>query len=182
MTPQLRSYSTTFSVDRLGQEVFDAINHVRGWWSEEVAGATDRVGGEFYYHYQDAHRCTLRVTVLERGRKVAWHVVDNYFNFVQDQDEWKDTDIVFDITETKGGTEVRFTHAGLDPQFECYDVCTNAWSGYLHGSLRNLILTGQGQPNPKEGGTPQHQDAANEQRAKRSPEFHASSSAGRPSD
>jgi hypothetical protein len=95
--------------------------------------------------------------------------VDNYFDFVQDQDEWKDTDIVFDITETSDGTEVRFTHAGLTPQFQCYDVCSNAWTGYLTGSLRELILTGQGQPNPKGGDTPEHQEAAIEHRSKRAP-------------
>lgn len=149
--------------------MFDAINNVAGWWSQEVVGATERVGGQFEYHYQDAHRCTLRVTQLIPGRKVAWHVENNHFNFVQDQDEWKDTDIVFDITETSGGTEVRFTHVGLAPQFECYDVCSNAWGGYIDGSLRKLILTGQGQPNSKESGTPEHQEAANEHRAKRSP-------------
>ena len=59
------------------------------------------------------------------------------------------------------GAEVRFTHVGLVPQYECYDVCSNAWSGYLGGSLRNLINTGKGQPNPKEGGdAPAHQHAA----------------------
>jgi Activator of Hsp90 ATPase homolog 1-like protein len=168
MTTQLRSYTTAFVVDRPGQQVFNAINDVSGWWSEEVAGVTDRVGGEFDYHYQDAHRCTLRVTQLTPGRTVAWHVVDNHFNFVEDQDEWKDTDSVFDITENADGTEVRFTHDGLDPRFECYDVCSNAWSGYVHGSLRDLILTGQGQPNPKAGGTPEHQDAANQRRLERS--------------
>jgi hypothetical protein len=167
MTKHRQSYGTTLVVDRPPQEVFDAINNVRDWWSQEVVGVTDRVGSEFEYHHRDVHRCSLRVTTLVPGRKVAWHVVDNHFNFVSDQDEWKDTDIVFDVTETGDGTEVRFVHVGLAPQFECYDVCSNAWGGYLHGSLRQLILTGQGQPNPKEGDTPEHQEAANEHRAKR---------------
>lgn len=87
MTTQPQSYSTIFSVDRPAQEVFDAINNVAGWWSKQVVGVTDRVGGEFDYHYQDAHSCNLRVTELVPGRRVAWHVMDNYFNFVQDQDE-----------------------------------------------------------------------------------------------
>lgn len=169
MSEPEHSYTATFTVDRPAQEVFEAINDVRGWWSEEVVGVTDRVDAEFQYHYQDVHRCTLRVTELQPGRKVTWRVLDNYFDFVQDQTEWKDTDIVFDISDTVEGTEVRFTHVGLAPCSECYDVCSNAWGGYLNGSLRDLIVTGQGQPNPKEHDAPAHQDTTGVQRAERSP-------------
>ncbi|REF00012.1 SRPBCC family protein [Thermomonospora umbrina] len=165
-----RDFTTTFSVDRSPQEAFEAITDVRGWWSQEVEGVTDRVGGEFDYHYQDVHRCTIRVTELVPGHKVAWRVLDNHFNFIEDQAEWKDTEVVFEISETDGGAEIRFTHVGLVPQYECYDVCSNAWSGYLSGSLPNLITTGKGQPNPKEdGNAPAHQDTAAVLRARRTP-------------
>ncbi|MBA9003004.1 SRPBCC family protein [Thermomonospora cellulosilytica] len=164
-----QNFTTTIAVDRTPQEAFEAITDVRGWWSQEVEGVTDRVGGEFDYHYKDAHRCTIRVTELVPGRKVAWRVLDNYFNFIADQAEWKDTEIVFEISGRDGGAEVRFTHVGLVPQYECYDVCSNAWGGYINGSLRNLINTGKGQPNPKEGGDlPAHQRAASVLRAGRS--------------
>lgn len=171
MSEPERSFTATFTVDRPAQEVFDAINDVRGWWSQDVVGATDRVDAQFQYHYQDVHRCTLRVIELQPGRKVVWHVSDNYFDFVQDQAEWKDTDIVFDISDTAAGAEVRFTHVGLAPGFECFDVCSNAWIGYLDGSLRDLITTGQGQPNPKErdDAAPAQEDATGAHRAGRSP-------------
>ena len=35
------SYTTTVTIDRPPAEVFEAINNVRGWWSEEVVGDTD---------------------------------------------------------------------------------------------------------------------------------------------
>ncbi|WP_433257794.1 SRPBCC family protein [Streptosporangium sp. CA-135522] len=166
-----QSFTTTFSVDRSPQEAFEAITDVRGWWSQEVEGVTDRVGGEFDYHYKDVHRCTIRVTELVPGRKVAWLVLDNYFDFIEDQAEWKDTEVVFEISERDGGAEVHFTHVGLVPQYECYDVCSNAWGGYIGGSLRNLINTGEGQPNPKQdGNAPAHQHAAAVLRTRRSPQ------------
>lgn len=169
--PRVRNFTTTFSVARTRQEAFEAITNVRGWWSREVEGVTDEVGGEFDHHYREVHRCTIRVTKLEPGRKVSWLVLDNYFNFIEDQTEWKGTEVVFEISEKDGGTEVRFTHVGLVPQYECYDVCTNAWGGYIGGSLRDLINTGVGQPNPKEdGNAAAHQNAATALRAKRSPQ------------
>ena len=45
------------------------------------------------------------------------------------------------VTAEAGGTRVRFTHEGLVPEYECYDVCANAWGGYINGSLRSLITT-----------------------------------------
>jgi hypothetical protein len=141
--------SITFLVDKTPKEAFDAINNARGWWSVEIEGRTDELG-EFRYHYKDLHRCTLRVAELVPGQKVVWHVVDNYFSFVKDKTEWKDTDIVFDIARKGDKTEVRFTHVGLRPADECYDVCSDAWGTYIKGSLRNLIATGKGQPNQNE--------------------------------
>jgi hypothetical protein len=166
MTQAAQNFTSVFSVDRTPQEAFEAIVDVRGWWSQAVEGVTDQVGGEFDYHFKDVHRCRVRITELVPGRKVAWHILENQFNFIEDQTEWEDTEVIFEISEKDGGAEVRFTHVGLVPQYECYDVCSNAWGGYIGGSLRNLINTGTGQPNPKEDGdAPEHQQAATLARA-----------------
>jgi len=145
-----RDFTTTFSVSNTPEEAFDAIANVRGWWSQAIEGDTDKLGAEFKYHYQDLHRCTFKITEFVPGKKVVWHVVDNYFSFVKDKTEWIDTDIVFEISGKGNKTEVRFTHIGLVPAYECYDVCSNAWGSYITSSLRNLITTGVGQPNPLE--------------------------------
>jgi hypothetical protein len=145
-----QDFSTTFVVDKTPQATFDAINNVRGWWSQAVEGDTDKLGAVFYYHYQDVHRTTLKITELVPGQKVIWHVLDNYFNFTKDKNEWIGTDIVFEIVPLGDQTAVHFSHVGLVPDYECFDVCSNAWGSYITGSLRNLISTGKGQPNPIE--------------------------------
>jgi hypothetical protein len=144
------SFTTVFSVEQTPVEVFHAINNVRGWWSEDIEGGTGRVGAEFAYRYRDSHRCRIKVTQLVPGERVTWHVLDNYFDFTQDTAEWKDTGIHFEITARDGETELRFTHIGLTPEYECFDICSNSWSFYLNTSLRTLIRTGQGLPNRKE--------------------------------
>jgi uncharacterized protein YndB with AHSA1/START domain len=144
------SYHVSFLVKNPPEEVFDAINNVQGWWSQAIEGDTDRPGAVFHYHYQDVHRCSFQITEFVPGKKVVWHVLDNYFNFIKDKNEWIGTDVVFEIEWKGDQTEVRFTHVGLVPAYECYDVCSNAWGGYVTSSLRNLITTGEGQPNPIE--------------------------------
>lgn len=144
--PQDLSFS--FVVDRTPEEVFAAIKNVRGWWSGQITGDTEELGAAFTYRHGDEHRSRQTVTELVPARRVVWHVSDSHLSFLDEKDEWNGTDIVFDVSEKKGKTEVRFTHQGLKPEVECYDVCSNAWGVLFNGNLRNLILTGKPQPDP----------------------------------
>lgn len=144
------NYTKTITVPHAPEKVFVAINDPRGWWSQEIDGDTTKLGAEFRYHYQDVHRCVFKISEFEPNKKVVWHVLDNHFNFVKDKSEWIGTDVVFEIAGKGDETEVRFTHVGLVPDYECYEVCSDAWGSYLTGSLRNLITQGKGQPNPLE--------------------------------
>ncbi len=141
----------SFSVDRSPEEVFDAVNNVRGWWSGDIEGSTGELGAEFTYRYKDVHRSTQKVTEFVQGKRVRWHVSDAMLNFVEDKTEWNGTDIVFEIGKKDGRTELRFTHLGLVPACECYGGCSGAWGYYINDSLRNLITSGRGHPNEKQG-------------------------------
>ena len=136
------SYTATFTVGASRDDVFAAINNVRGWWSGEIEGNTDRVGDIFTYRYENIHRSTQEITELSPGKRVVWHIVDGYLDFVADKTEWTGTDIVFDIEKKGDATEVRFTHLGLAPAFECFDKCSDAWGFYVRSSLRELIAQG----------------------------------------
>ena len=140
-------FTTSFTVDRTPEEAFAAINNVRGWWSGDIEGNTDKLGDEFAYRYEDVHYSKQRITESIPGTKVVWHVLDGYLNFVQDKTEWTGTDIVFEVSTIGDKTEVRFTHVGLVPAYECFENCSSAWGFYITSSLRNLIATGEGQPN-----------------------------------
>jgi hypothetical protein len=142
-----QDFTISFLVDQSPQDVFVAINNVRGWWSESIEGETNKLGAEFHYHFKDIHRSKMKIIMFIPNKKVVWHVLDNYFNFTQDNTEWTDTKISFEISKRGDKTEVYFTHIGLVPQYECYEVCSNGWSTSINGSLRNLITTGKGRPN-----------------------------------
>jgi hypothetical protein len=146
-----QSYATSFTVDRPAVEVFNAINDVRSWWNEDITGEAGQVGAEFIHHVKDIHRAVIQVTELVPGARVVWRVLDNWFSFIADQSEWKGTEIRFELAEKDGGTEVRFTHVGLVPAYECFDVCETAWGMYIGGSLRSRIATGEGRPNSSPG-------------------------------
>jgi hypothetical protein len=127
-----QNFTTTILVNNTPEEVFNAINNVRGWWSEEIEGGTKRLNDEFNYHYKDVHHSKMKLIEVVPNKKIVWYVLDNHFSFTKDKSEWKDTKIIFEISEKDNQTQLRFT--------------------YIKKSLRSLITTGKGKPNPKEGG------------------------------
>ena len=140
-------FTTTILVNQAPEQVFNAINNVRGWWSEEIEGSTEKLNDEFKYHFEDLHRCKIKLIEVVPGKKVVWLVLDNYFKFTKDKTEWTGTKIIFEITKKDNQTQVRFTHLGLVPEYECFEVCKNGWTHYIQQSLLGLVTTGKGQPN-----------------------------------
>ena len=142
------SYTIAFMVDQSPQEAFAAINQVRDWWSGEIAGLSDKVGETFSYKVAGIHYSEQMISELIPGSKVVWLVTDAELTFLKDKREWIGTEIVFEIARKGDKTELRFTHRGLVPDFECHEACSNAWGLLVGGNLRALIATGLPQPSP----------------------------------
>jgi len=141
----MKSQDLTFSftVDQTPDEVFAAIKQVSSWWPGEIAGVTDRLGGEFTYRYKDMHRSTQKITEWVPGKRVAWHVTESYLSFLKEKEEWTGTDVVFDISSKGGKTTLTFTHEGLTPKVECYGACSDGWGYIINECLPAFITTGR---------------------------------------
>ena len=146
-----RNYTATITVKKNPSEVFKAIQNFRGWWSEDIEGNTDKLNEVFFYHYKDVHLCKVKLIEADPDKKLVYQVLDNQFSFTKDKTEWINTKLIFDITSDGKTTTVKFTHDGLVPDYECYEICKDSWSNYIKKSLYDYITTGKGQPNPKEG-------------------------------
>ena len=156
MQMKTADFATAFLVDETPEQVFNAVNNVRGWWSQEIEGSTSQLNDVFNYHYEDVHRCKMKLIEVVPNKKVVWQVLENYFKFTKDSHEWTGNTIIFEISQEDDKTQLQFTQVGLVPQYECFEVCRDAWTNYIQNSLRNLISTGKGKPNAK--GKPQTED------------------------
>lgn len=142
-------FTTSILVDKDPSTAFNAAKNFRAWWSEEIEGETDQLNESFLYHYKDVHICKLKLVEIVNNKKLVYLVLDNEFSFTKDKSEWIDTKLIFEFIEEGGQTKVKFTHEGLTTEYECYDICFEAWSNYINNSLYELITIGKGQPNPK---------------------------------
>ena len=137
-------FIATILVDQTPEEVFHAVNNVRGWWSGEIEGNTKTLNDEFSYRSGKFHFSKQKLIEVVPEKKVVWLVTESQLNFVKNKNEWTGTKIYFEISEQDTKTQLRFTHRGLIPGIECFGGCSNAWGKLIQQSLFSLITTGKG--------------------------------------
>jgi len=146
------NYQHRFTVQATPEQVYEAITRISDWWTINLEGTAKSVGDEFTVRFDDpapgqlVHLTKQRVTEAVPGKRIVWLVTESKLPWLKDQQEWKGTEIVFDIATTVEGTQLTFTHIGLTPQVECFDQCEKGWDYFIGESLVKLITEGTGLP------------------------------------
>lgn len=137
-------FSLTLTTEKTPEEVFEIITYVRSWWSglhnEAFEGTSTQTGDEFTFRAgEGAHYSKQLLVEVIPNKKVVWKITESNLSFLEQPEEWTGTEVIFEIAETEGKTQLTFTHRGLTPAMECYDSCAPAWTGYLQQKLLPLI-------------------------------------------
>lgn len=143
MTAQ--DYSATITANLTAAAAAERINRVADWWTAGFTGASEQVGDEFSVRWGETF---VNFTVVEYvpAKRIVWRVTDCNLLFVEDKKEWKNTEVVFDISSDGGATTVTMMHAGLEPAVECYEACSKGWNFFIKESLQKLLTENQGMP------------------------------------
>ena len=146
---QAQNFNISFLVEQTPNEVYNAINNVRGWWSEALEGNSEKLNDEFVYRHKEFHYSKHKLIEVVQDTKVVWLTLDSKLTFVEEQNEWNGTKVIFEISKQNDKTKLTVTHLGLVPEFQCFNGCSKGWTHYLQNSLIPLITTGVGIPDKK---------------------------------
>jgi uncharacterized protein YndB with AHSA1/START domain len=145
-----KNLTITLTVDKPANEVFNLINNVTRWWTEDLTGNSHKLNDEFTVRFGDVHVSTQKLVEIIPNKKVVWLVTHSSLNFIADKHEWTNTTICFELSGSGNKTQVVFTHIGLVPEVECFEGCRQGWDHYINGSLLNLLTKGKDAPGLKE--------------------------------
>ena len=143
-----QDYNATILAATTPAEAFKAVTRVSAWWTENFDGSAENTGDVFTVHFGETF-VTFKVVESVAPQKAVWLVTDCYLHWLKDKTEWNGTSISVEVSGTKDGTQISFTHIGLAPGIECYNDCVKGWDQYVKDSLLKLITEGKGRPERK---------------------------------
>jgi len=142
-----QNYQCVINAASTAKQVYDFINNVPLWWTEDFDGSPQKVGDTFTVRFGEIFK-TFEVKELETDERIVWQVIDCYMPWLSDKHEWTGTSIIWDISVENNATRIVMTHVGLKPGIECYKDCEKGWNYYLNESLAKLVNGEPAKPEP----------------------------------
>ena len=137
-----KNFKATIEVSKSPGDVYDLItNDVAKWWGgKDFAGNSKNPNDEFTIHHPGAHYSKQKLVEVAPGKRIVWLVTDSTMHWLKkDQHEWTNTKMIFEITTKGDRTVLHFTHEGLTPEKECYEMCEKGWTMVIKDYLFNFI-------------------------------------------
>lgn len=142
---QQQDFSYSLSVKAIAKETMKKINQVDLWWAKDFKGEANKLNDEFSVYFGDTY-VNFKISEFIPEKKVVWLVTDCNLHWIKDKKEWKNTEVIWNLTEKDGETEIDFVHKGVTPDSECYESCKPGWTHHIKDSLSKLIDEGRGFP------------------------------------
>lgn len=138
-----KSINATIEVAQSVKDVFKAITEAEKWWSKDFEGKSSKLNDEFVIHHPNQHYSKQKLIEVVPDKKIVWLVTDSKLDWLQkDKHEWTNTKMIFEIGIEGAKTVLRFTHEGLTPEKECYDMCEKGWTLIITDWLFHFITIG----------------------------------------
>jgi len=140
-----QDYNCSITANVTAKEAAKGISRVSEWWAKNFEGKVEKLNDVFTVRFGETF-VTFKLTEVVADKKIVWHVTDCYLPWLNNKTEWKDTQVVWEISEENNITQINFTHIGLVPGIECYGICIKGWDQHVKGSLSKLLTENRGMP------------------------------------
>ena len=143
----MEDYSKKLETTKSVEKSFNAISSGMGkWWAESIK-PFEKTGDEFnaiFTGVGSAH-WRFKVKEFEKNKKVVLECIEAFHeihDFPEDRrSEWLGTQLLFVINKTKIGSDILFTHQGLNEELLCNDICVEGWDFFFGARLKEYLKT-----------------------------------------
>ncbi len=115
-------------IDAPPEKVFEAITTqagLRGWWTADSM-AEPRVGSVAVFGFYNRRLLfRMRIEKLTPGKKVVWTCLG-------ENDEWKGTRLIWQISQKEGATVLRFVHGDWRSTSGYFAYCNSTWGMLMY--------------------------------------------------
>jgi uncharacterized protein YndB with AHSA1/START domain len=117
---------------------------IKGWWSKDCE-VGEQEGEKSILHFDKQGKTVtmgFQTETLVPNKKVVWACTEN------GNPAWNGTKIITEISETGGGSDVVFSHAGFDDKWagqDPYEMTKQGWDHFVK-SLVSYCESSVGQP------------------------------------
>lgn len=143
------SYSTSVLIKEKPEAVFNAIaRSVQKWWGNTNSHVS-KLGDEFTTSFDKTY-WKFKISEFEPNSKIVWNCIDAkhiHSGYDGIEKEWIGTLVEWKLEgKNQNETFLNFTHNGLVPKLNCYEICFPAWERFVTQSLKSFVETGKGMP------------------------------------
>jgi len=136
-----KNYTATIELVTSPKVVFNHIKEVSKWWSKDFEGRSTELNDEFVICHPERHYSKQKLTEVIPDKKFVWLVTESNLSWLKkNKNEWTNTKMIFEIISKGEKTVLNFTHEGLVPEKECYDMCSHGWDTVIKEWLVNFII------------------------------------------
>ncbi len=149
------NYKRTITVDASLEDVYVALTTGYANWWTPCDREFNKVGDRIKFTFPpNVSYWTFEARILEPNRFVELRCVEAYHKISDKPDasetEWLGSTVLWKIKSHAEQTKIHFTHYGLTPELDCYDVCESGWDMFFVDSLKSYLDTGVGKPHQTE--------------------------------
>lgn len=145
----MNNYTISITSPTTAERAYDAITKEMSEWWTPMSSQFKETGDEAKTGFGGNSYWAFKAITLNAPYQVELECIESrmIMDSLDNAEEWLGTILRFDISEHEGQTRIIFTHFGLHPKLQCYDVCSGGWNHYIPGSLRNYLHNVGGNPN-----------------------------------